>query len=184
MIFEKSYKLWKRATLVIPGGINSNVRSNWEPHPVFYSHGNGCRVWDVDGNEFIDYVLARGPLLYGHSPKPILDAMKDQLDRGMMYAGQCELEVELAEKICELVPGAEQVRFNSSGSESIAAVLRLARAITGRQTILRFEGHYHGWFDNIAWNFAPPLEQCGPRDNPNFVPVSNGQLMDLSLIHI
>lgn len=175
---DSSAQWFERAQRVIPGGINSNVRANWDPFPLFYSHGKGSRLWDVDGNEYIDYVLGRGPLMYGHSPDRITDAAAAQMKKGLMYAGQCTLEVELAEKMCELVDGLEQVRFNSSGSESIAAAMRLARSVTNKPVILRFEGHYHGWMDNIAWSFAPPLTEAGPYESPALCPVTKGQLMD------
>ncbi|HQE27351.1 MAG TPA: aspartate aminotransferase family protein [Phycisphaerae bacterium] len=175
MKFEKSKQLWERASKTCPGGIHSNVRKAWQPHPMFYERGEGSHVWDVDGNEFIDYVLARGPLLLGHSPKPVLDAVKAQLDRGLMYAGQHELEIQASEKFCSLVPCAEMVRFSGSGSEATHAAMRLARAVTGRTKILRFEGHYHGWFDNQMWNFAPPLDKAGPREAPVPLPATAGQ---------
>jgi len=178
MKFERSQALYERACRTAPGGIHSNVRKAWQPVPMFYDRGRGSRIWDVDGNEFIDYVLARGPLLLGHSPRPILDAVEAQLDRGLMYAGQHELEIEAAELFCDLVPCAEMVRFASSGSEAIHAAIRLARAVTGRTRILRFEGHYHGWLDNIFWNYAPPLAEAGPREAPQPVPQSRGQLPD------
>jgi glutamate-1-semialdehyde 2,1-aminomutase len=176
MLFSKSEELYERARQVIPGGISSNVRADWEPLPLFYARGEGSHVWDVDGNEYIDYVLGRGPLFYGHSPKRIIEALCRQYDIGIMYAGQCELEVLAAERIRALVPGAEMIRFGSTGSESVHAALRLARAATGRPLILRFEGHYHGWFDNIAWSFAAPLEELGPRENPNLLPATLGQI--------
>lgn len=172
---DKSQQLLERSRRVIPGGISSNVRANWEPFPLFYERGEGSRVWDADGNEYIDYVLGRGPLLLGHSPRAVIEAVNKQFQKGLMYAGQTELEIQAAEKICELVPGAEMVRFASSGSESVHAALRLARAVTGRKKILRFEGHYHGWFDNIAWNFAPPLDSSNPRESPKLFPSSAGQ---------
>ncbi|KPK70497.1 MAG: hypothetical protein AMJ84_07710 [Acidithiobacillales bacterium SM23_46] len=175
MRFDKSRELYERSCRVTPGGIHSNVRKNWQPLPMFYERGEGSHVWDVDGNEFIDYVLARGPLLLGHSPKPVLDAVKAQLDRGLMYAGQHPLEIEAAERFIELVPCAEMVRFSNSGSEAVHAAIRLARAVTGRSKIIRFEGHYHGWLDSVFWSFAPPLDKAGPRENPNPIPASKGQ---------
>ncbi|UCD27707.1 MAG: aspartate aminotransferase family protein [Planctomycetota bacterium] len=176
MRFTRSQKLYQRSCRTTPGGIHSNVRKNWRPHPMFYERGKGSHVWDADGNEFIDYVLARGPLLLGHLPGPVIETVKRQLDRGLMYAGQHELEIEAAEKFCELIPCADMVRFAGSGSEAIHAAIRLARGITGRTKILRFEGHYHGWFDNIFWNYAPPIDKAGPREAPNPIPVSGGQL--------
>ncbi len=173
---EQSQRLMERARRTCPGGIHSNVRANWQPTPMFYDRGQGSRVWDADGNEFIDYVLARGPLLLGHSPGPVIEAVKRQLDRGLMYAGQSVLEIEAAERFVKLVPCADLVRFSNSGSEAIHAAMRLARAVTGRTKIVRFEGHYHGWFDNAFWNYAPPLNQAGPRESPQPRPVSRGQV--------
>lgn len=176
--YARSHELYERACRTTPGGIHSNVRKNWQPTPMFYDHGQGSHVWDVDGNDYIDYVLARGPLLLGHTPGPVIEAVKRQLDHGLMYAGQHELEIEAAERFCKLVPCADMVRFACSGSEAVHAAIRLARGVTGRTKILRFEGHYHGWFDNIFWNFAPPLDRAGPRENPQALPVSKGQPAD------
>ena len=176
MKFDRSKALYDRACETCPGGIHSNVRKNWQPHPMFYERGQGSRVWDVDGNEFIDYVLARGPLLLGHSPEPVLEAVRSQLGVGLMYAGQHPLEIDAAEKVVELVPCAEGVRFSNSGSEAVHGALRLARGVTGRTKVVRFEGQYHGWFDSAFWNYAPPLDQAGPRDDPRPIPVSGGQV--------
>ncbi|HSW47425.1 MAG TPA: aspartate aminotransferase family protein [Phycisphaerae bacterium] len=177
MRFDRSHELYERACRSTPGGIHSNVRKNWQPVPMFYARGQGSRVWDADGNEFIDYVLARGPLLLGHSPKPVLDAVRKQLDVGLMYAGQQEIEIRAAEKFVDLVPCAEMVRFSCSGSEAVHAAMRLARGVTGRNRIVRFEGHYHGWFDSVFWNYAPPMDQAGEREEPNPLPVSCGQVL-------
>jgi glutamate-1-semialdehyde 2,1-aminomutase len=175
MNHDRSKALYERSRRVIPGGVSSNIRSRWKPFPLFYTHGSGSRVWDVDGNEYIDYVLGRGPLVLGHSPAPVVEAVKRQLDRGLMYAGQHELEIEVAETISRLVPCAERVRFSNSGSEAVHMALRLARAATGRVKHLRFEGHYHGWFDSVFYSYAPKLEDAGPRESPRPVPVSKGQ---------
>ncbi len=175
MKYDRSRELYERACRTTPGGIHSNVRKVWQPTPMFYERGRDAHVWDADGNEFIDYVLARGPLLFGHSPQPILDAVRRQLDVELMYAGQHTLEIEAAERFCAMVPCAEMVRFSSSGSEAVHAALRLARAVTGRPKILRFEGHYHGWFDNAFWSFAPSLEAAGPRETPRPVMMTRGQ---------
>ncbi|MBN1342288.1 MAG: aspartate aminotransferase family protein [Phycisphaerae bacterium] len=176
MKVDRSRALYERACKTCPGGIHSNVRKNWQPLPLFYERGQGSHVWDVDGNEHIDYVLARGPLLLGHSPKPVLDAVRKQLDVGLMYAGQSPIEVDAAEKVVELVPCAEMVRFSNSGSEAVHGALRLARGVTGRMKVVRFEGQYHGWFDSAFWNYAPPLDKAGPRDDPTPIPVSRGQV--------
>lgn len=171
----KSKALYQRACRVIPGGINSNVRAVSEPIPLFYTHGKGGRIWDADGNEYIDYALGQGPMLLGHTPGPVIEAIKKQAERGLVYAGQSELEVRAAELIVEHVPCAEMVRFNTTGSEAVHAALRLARAATGRKKVLRFEGHYHGWLDTIAW--CPPKrgEELGPASNPAMRASSLGQ---------
>ncbi|GMW00369.1 MAG: glutamate-1-semialdehyde 2,1-aminomutase [Candidatus Hydrogenedentota bacterium] len=175
MEYAKSKSLYDRACTVIPGGINSNVRAVSEPIPLFYTHGKDARIWDADGNEYIDYVLGQGPMLLGHSPARVIEAIKQQAEKGLVYAGQSESEVRAAELIRELVPCAEMVRFNTTGSEAVHAAIRLARAATGRKKVLRFEGHYHGWLDTIAWNPPKPGVALGPRENPILRPSSKGQ---------
>jgi glutamate-1-semialdehyde 2,1-aminomutase len=175
MQFNQSRELHERARRVIPGGINSNVRATAEPFPLTFSHGLGSHLWDVDGNEYIDYALGQGPMLLGHTPSAVTDAMREQLGRGLVFAGQSELEVRAAELLTKLVPCAEMVRFGTTGSEAVHAALRLARAATGRKKILRFEGHYHGWLDNIAWCPARRGEELGPPDAPLLRASSRGQ---------
>jgi glutamate-1-semialdehyde 2,1-aminomutase len=175
MKYSKNEAINERARRVIPGGINSNVRIMSEPCPICYTHGKDGRIWDVDGNEYVDFVLGHGPMLLGHTPKPVIEAIRRQAERGLVYAGQSEQEIRAAELVVEHVPCAEMVRFNSTGSEAVHAAMRVARAATGRKKILRFEGHYHGWHDNEAW--CPPRrgEDLGPPDNPILRPSSLGQ---------
>ena len=178
MNFDLSREWYERACNVIPGGINSNVRAVAEPFPLFYTHAKDARIWDADGNEYIDYVLGQGPMLFGHTPERILDAVRRQLDKGLVYGGQTELEVRAAELMVKNIPCAEMVRFSSTGSEAVHAALRLARAATGRRKVLRFEGHYHGWFDNIAWNPFKAGVELGPREAPFMRPSSRGQMSE------
>jgi glutamate-1-semialdehyde 2,1-aminomutase len=175
MKFDESIAWHARACRVIPGGVNSNVRADSEPVPLFYLHGEGGRIWDIDGNEYIDYVLGQGPMLLGHSPRPVIEAIQRQAGRGLVYAGQSQLEVRAAELIIEHVPCAEKVRFNTTGSEAVHAAIRLARAATGRKKVLRFEGHYHGWLDTIAWCPARRDDELGPPEDPILRPSSKGQ---------
>jgi len=174
MDWSRSEELLERARTVIAGGVNSNVRLTAVPRPLFFSHGQGATITDVDGNNYLDFVLGQGPLIHGHSHPQLLEAAAEGMQRGMMFAAQHEAEIRLAEKICSLVPGADLVRFGSSGSEVIQAAFRLAREHTGRRKIVKFEGHYHGWFDNVLISVAPPLDQAGPREAPNAVPGSRG----------
>ena len=135
----------------------------------------GSHLWDVDGNEYIDYVLGRGPLLLGHSHPEVIEATCEQLRKGQIYAAQHELEFELAERICRIVACAELVRFGISGSEAVHGALRLARAATGKQTIIKFEGQYHGWLDNILYSLSPDPVKAGDRHHPSTLPESAGQ---------
>lgn len=171
---ERSRSLSERAQVVIAGGVSSDARRSTSV-PLYVDRGMGARLWDVDGNEYIDYVLGQGPLILGHSAPGIAAAVQAQTARGQAYSAQHEREVEVAETICRLVPCAERVRFNSVGSEAVHAAWRLARAYTGRDRILKFEGHYHGWLDPALYSVHPPLDQAGPAEAPVAVPGTRGQ---------
>src|SRR5262249_12620331 len=116
-----------------------------------------------------------GPMILGQSPASVKRAVAEQLERGLLYAGQTGVEIEAGRLFCDLVPCAERVRFTSSGTEAVQAAIRLARATTGRLFIVKFEGHYHGWGDNILWSTSPSLEQVGPREAPTPIQASLGQ---------
>lgn len=176
MDFTNTRAWHERACKVIPGGVNSAVRALAQPVPHHYTHAKGARIWDVDGHEYIDYILGQGPMLFGHTPECVIEAIQKQAEKGILYAGQCEDEIVAAELIVEHIPCAEMVRFSSTGSEAVHAALRLARSATGREKVLRFEGHYHGWLDTIAWNPPSPDVDLGPRENPRMRPSSKGQL--------
>ncbi|NUN97652.1 MAG: aminotransferase class III-fold pyridoxal phosphate-dependent enzyme, partial [Candidatus Omnitrophica bacterium] len=150
MGFDKSRNLHRRFTQSAP----CDPWPEGIPPPHFFMRGSGSHVWDADGNEYIDYILGMGPLILGHSPATVIEAVTRQLQDGLLFATPTDLEIEVAESLKALVPCAEKVRFGTSGSEAVHAALRLARAATGRPRILRFEGHYHGWLDNIAWEGA------------------------------
>lgn len=173
--WSRSEEMLERAKRSLAGGVSSNVRLLSKPQPLFFERAAGAEIYDVDGNRYIDYVLGQGPMILGHSHPAVLDAVDAAMRKGQLYAGQHALEFEVAEKLVELIPSAELCRFGLSGSEMVQAAMRLARAITGRTKILRFEGHYHGWFDNVLISVAPPLEQAGPREQPNVLPGTPGQ---------
>ena len=156
--YANSRSLLKRAEQSLAGGVSSNVRRGDKPVPLYFESGMGSRLFDVDGNEYIDYVLGRGPLILGHTHPEVIEATCRQLSRGQVYAAQHEAEIELAEKIVRIVPSAERVRFGISGSEAVHGALRLARAFTGRKLVIKFEGHYHGWLDNILYSLAPAVD--------------------------
>lgn len=175
--WSRSQELLERSKQSLAGGVSSNVRLLAKPLPLFFDHAAGAMIYDVDGNGYIDYMLGQGPLILGHSHPAILDAVDSAMRKGQLYAGQHLLEVEVAEQLVTLIPSAERCRFGLSGSEMVQAAMRLARAITGRSKILRFEGHYHGWFDNVLISVAPPLERAGPRKQPNVLAGSKGQTL-------
>lgn len=130
----------------MPGGVNSPVRA-FEPYPFFTKSAKGSRLFDVDGNEYIDYCLAYGPAILGHAPPQIMDAVKEQLEKGALYGTPSEQEVEFAELICSLVPSAEMVRLVNTGTEATMSAIRVARGYTGRKGVVKFEGCYHGAHD-------------------------------------
>lgn len=173
--FAKSAQLVAENARYVAGGVNSNFRLGMAPGPLVFQRGEGAYLIDADGNRIIDYYGGMGAMVLGHSPRPVIEAVKRQVEFGILYAGQAPVEYEAARLICERVPSAERLRFGSSGSEVAQAAMRLARAATGRRTIIKFEGHYHGWFDNILWSTAPGLNAAGPEDAPTPVIGSRGQ---------
>lgn len=157
---DKTYpvsRAWfERAQRSLAGGVSSQFRMFNSPHPMFYRRAAGSRIWDEDGNELIDFTLAQGPLILGHSHPEILSRVKRAMDAGQLFAGQFELEVLLAEKLQQLIPAAERIRFGSSGSEAAHTALRLARYATEKTKFIKFEGHYHGWLDSVSFSVDPP----------------------------
>jgi glutamate-1-semialdehyde 2,1-aminomutase len=164
--FAQSRAWHERARLVLAGGVSSQFRAFGVFHPMHYVRAAGARIWDADGNELLDYTLAQGPCILGHTHPELVCRVQAAVARAQLFAGQHEEEVLLAEALQRLIPCAERVRFASSGSEAAQACLRLARAVTGRQRILKFDGHYHGWLDSVAFNVAPPGNEAGDAPIP------------------
>jgi glutamate-1-semialdehyde 2,1-aminomutase len=173
--FDRSAQQIRAASRHLAGGVSSNYRLGIAPTPLVFDHADGPFLYDIDGNRLIDYYLGMGPMILGHLPKSVVAAVQAQLERGILYGGQSELEFGAAERVCAMVPCAERVRFGSSGSEMIQAALRLARAATGRDTVIKFEGHYHGWLDNILWSVAPAPDRMGEEEHPTSQPGTSGQ---------
>ena len=159
--FDRSLQLYEEAQRYLAGGVSSHFRTMGKPHPMFFTEGHGARIRDVDGNEFLDYTLSQGPLLLGHSHPEVLDRVYRELAKGQLYAAQSEIELELARKLTEILPGADLVRFSNSGSDAIHTAFRLARGITGKRKIVKFEGHYHGWLDNVFIDVKPTIGDDG-----------------------
>lgn len=173
LCFEGSKAAIARNSEWLAGGVSSNFRLNISPTPLIIDNADGAYLYDIDGNRLIDYYLGMGPMILGHKPKALCDAVTKQLEKGILFGAQSDVEAEAARLVCEMVPSAERMRFGGSGSEVIQAAFRIARAATGRDKILKFEGHYHGWFDNILWSVAPGGAETDGYGN--IVPQSGSQ---------
>jgi glutamate-1-semialdehyde 2,1-aminomutase len=175
---QKSREAFERAKRTLAGGVGSVHRSalaGFAPYPLYFERGEGSRIWDVDGNEYVDYMMAFGPLLLGHRPPELVAAVEEVItQRGTMFGLCHNLEYEAAEKVVEHLPAVDLLRFANSGTEAVMAAIRLARGYTGKEKILRFEGHYHGWSDIIHWNVRSPLGAIGLRHAPRAVPGTSG----------
>src|SRR6266704_2334440 len=153
----RSAALHARARRLMPGGVTHDVRLA-APFPVAVARAEGSRKWDLDGHELICYVLGHGALLLGHGRPEVVAAVREQATRSF-HPGAChELEAEWADLVIRLVPSAERVRFTASGTEASLLALRLARAATGRAKIVKLDGHFHGWHDQVATGADPPFE--------------------------
>src|SRR5258707_472320 len=150
-MISRSSEFFARAQKRVPGGVNSPVRAfrNVGSAPFFVARGEGARIWDVDGNEYIDYVGSWGPAILGHAPKLVVDAVREAATRGLSFGIPNPLEVEMAELICDWMPSIEKVRMVNSGTEAAMSCIRLARAFTGRDKIVKFDGCYHGHADAL-----------------------------------
>jgi glutamate-1-semialdehyde 2,1-aminomutase len=164
----RSAEVMARSRDLFPGGVNSPVRAfrGVGGEPVVAERGEGARIWDVDGKEYIDFVLSWGPLVLGHASPIVLDALGDAMQRGTSFGMPTELEVKLAELIRQRMPHIEMMRFVSSGTEATMSAVRLARAFTGRDEILKFEGCYHGHADSFLVRAGSGVATLGLPDSP------------------
>ena len=168
--YARSSEQIERARRCIPGGVATAMRAAQRPVPLVIDRASGSRMFDIDGNEYVDYVLGFGPMLLGHNPPEVIEAVTDQLTRGFTFGAQHTLEAEVAERVIDAVPCAELVCFSTTGSEAVHAALRIARAATGRPKVIKFEGHYHGWLDPMGTS-TPGLPPADRNAVPPLVPV-------------
>ena len=159
----RSKEIYARGLKVVPKAAQTGLRSELHyPEPFVPERAYGCKIWDADGREYTDYLLAFGPIVLGHNHPEVNQAVKEQIEKGVLFgAGISELEIEVAEKLVELIPSAEMVTFVNSGTEATFHAIRLSRAYTGREKIVKFEGCYHGWHDYVAFNVNPPADKMG-----------------------
>jgi glutamate-1-semialdehyde 2,1-aminomutase len=171
----KSASLYDEARGLIPGGSSSVLRwASYEPYPVYLRKGEGSHITDVDDNSYIDYLMAYGALINGHSHPKIVAKLAEQLQYGTMLGAPDELEVKLARLFRQFVPTADLVIFGNSGMDATANAIRIARAATGKDVILKFEGHYHGQHDYMMISVEAPPSVAGLEDNPRPLPYSAG----------
>ena len=178
MVFKNSIDLYKKAVELIPGGVNSTVRAfkfvNREA-PIFVKKGQGAKIWDEDDNEYIDYICSWGPLILGHNHPKVIEEVKKIIENGSSYGLPTKYEVDLAELIVKIVPSVEKVRLTTSGTEATMSAVRLARAYTQRNKILKFEGCYHGHSDALLVKSGSGLLTEGYQDSNG---ITDGVLKD------
>jgi len=168
---SKSKVLYERAKKVLPAGVSYGIRF-FEPYPFYTAKAKGSKLYDVDGNEYIDFWLGHTALILGHSPKPVLDAVKKQLENGTHYGTCHELEIALAEQVAKMVPNVDMVRFTNSGTEANMYAVRLARAYTKKRKIAKFEGGWHGGYDTLHISVKYPF------NIPESAGLTSGALQD------
>lgn len=173
----RSQELFARAQKTLIEGVNSPSRGAavYSGGPVFLERGQGSHVWDADGNEYVDFMMSFGALIHGHAHPGLVSVVTGAMAEGAHFAAATSAEIEAAERFQRMVPLAEAVRFTNTGTEATMLALRLARAHTGRTRFLKFEGHYHGWYDPFLLNaHSHPPEDLGPKDEPARIPDSQG----------
>jgi glutamate-1-semialdehyde 2,1-aminomutase len=155
MSTARSQQLYEQACEVLATGVSSGMRRNVTPCPLYFDRAEGPYFWTADGQRLLDYTLGWGPLILGNAHPRVVAAVSEQLARSFAFGAQHELEIKVARQIVDLVAGVEQVIFSNTGSEAVQVALRLARAKTGRNKVVKFEGHYHGWMNNVLVSYHP-----------------------------
>ncbi|OEH92475.1 aspartate aminotransferase family protein [Bacillus solimangrovi] len=172
---KRSYEIMQEAKKVMPNGVTANIKS-FSPYPIVMNNGTGATLTDVDGNKYVDYLLSYGCLMLGHGHPAIKQALIDQLDQDgtNLFGTPHQLEITFGKRIMSHYPSIESVRYTNSGTEATLLALRLASAYTGKNKIAKFEGHYHGGYDQMLFSINPSADEYGPEHTPQVVPESKG----------
>ena len=169
----KSKALWEEAKQYLPGGDSRNSIF-WAPYPIFVDHASGCHVVDSDGVDRLDFIGTMTTLILGHSPKPVVDAVEQQMDKGMVYNAPSSHQIDLAKMLCERIPSFDLVRFTNSGTEATLNTIRAARAVTGKSKIAKVEGGYHGSHDQVSVSVRTNPAKSGDRTRPDSMAATEG----------
>jgi glutamate-1-semialdehyde 2,1-aminomutase len=174
--FTQSHSLFDKAQLHIPGGVNSPVRAfnSVGGNPIFFTKGSGAYLFDVDNNQYIDYVGSWGPMLFGHADPIVIEAITNQMQQGLSFGAPTEVEITMAETLCQILPSMDMVRMVNSGTEATMSAIRLARGFTNRDKLVKFEGCYHGHADTLLINAGSGALTLGIPSSPG-VPESTAQ---------
>jgi glutamate-1-semialdehyde 2,1-aminomutase len=174
---DRSKEIYEKYNRISPGGIHSNIRF-FDPHPIYFTRAKGPRIWDVDGNEYIDCVINMAGLILGHADPKVIEAVKAQVESGLTCGVESELSLKVSEMLAGMIPCAECVRLSNTGTEAVMKAIMLARAFTGRDSIMKLEGGYDGWYDSAMVSVKPDLRKAGRREAPRAVPEALGILND------
>lgn len=169
----KSQEMFQRASKVIPGGVHSNARY-LTPYPLYFLKSEGNKIWDIDGNEYLDYFVNHGAIVLGHRYPKVENAVRNQMESGLAAGYESELTVSTTEDLVQMIPHAEMARFAGSGSDAVMSSIHIARGYTGRKKILKTEGAWHGTYDYACASYRSPLAKAGPKKTPRTIPESTG----------
>lgn len=172
---SSSKHMFEQCRKYLAGGVGSQVRSAADP-VLFFTHGKGSKLYDVDGNEYIDYLLGYGPSILGYAHSVLVKALKEEVEKGFQFGSETEKVIAFCRKLTQIIPCADLVKLASTGSDAVHGALRLARAYTGKTKVIKFEGHYHGWLDSVYISHIPDsLQYWGLRNSPRKLLESAGQ---------